>query len=145
VGLQKTVPLFQNQVEKVNRRAAVEIDRICQQLRPRIIYNMGENPRDLEILPSIDKSLKEILGLECDHFGFVFSDAYIREAIKKKRPLILDGPEGPSAHALRQIASRIIRFWDQPIPNSAELLTKHTQKFYENLAGPSNPMNSLPE
>jgi flagellar biosynthesis protein FlhG len=138
VGSQKTVPLFQKQVEKANRKAAVKIERICQQLRPRIIYNMGDNPSDLEVLPSIDKSLKEILGLECDHLGFIFADTYVRESIKKKRPIVLDDPEGPSAHALRQIASRIIRFWNQPIPNSAELLTHHTQNFYENLAGSRN-------
>jgi flagellar biosynthesis protein FlhG len=137
-GSQKTVPFFRKQVELSDRNAASKIERICRELRPRIIYNMGDNPSDLEVLPSIDNSLKEMLGLECDHFGFVFSDAYIRESIKKKRPLLLDDPEGPSAHSLRQIASRIIRFWDQPIPNSAELLTNHTRIIYEKVTASDN-------
>jgi hypothetical protein len=99
---------------------------------------MGDTPSDLEILPSIDSSLKEMLGLECDHFGFVFANTSVRESIKKNRPLILGDSESPVANALRQIASRIIRFWDHPILNSAELLTHHTKNFYENLAGLSN-------
>jgi len=138
LGSQKTVPSFRKQVELSDRNAASKIERICQELRPRIIYNMGDNPSDLEILPSIDNSLKDMLGLECDHLGFVFSNTYVRESIKKNRPLILGDPESPFANSLRQIASRIIRLWDQPIPNSAELLTHHTKNFYENLTGSSN-------
>lgn len=130
-GPQTTIASLRDRVKGVNPDVAAKIDASCRQIRPRLIYNMGEHPSDLEMLGTIDQTLKQVLALEADHFGFVFFDPSVREAIRKRTPLILYNGEGRVAESIRHIAERIVRFWDQPVPNSANLLLDHTRKVFE--------------
>jgi len=83
------------------------------------------------MLGTIDRTLKQVLALEADHFGFVFFDHSVRKAIRKRTPLILYNGGGRVAESIRYIAERIVRHWDQPVPNSAEILIDHTRKVFE--------------
>ena len=134
-GAQRTIASLRDRVQEVNPDAAAKIGATCLQIRSRLIYNMGQHPNDLEIVQTIDESLKQVLALQADHLGFVFFDPLVRESIKQRMPLIGNNGGGPAVESIHHIAERIVRFWDQPILNSAQLLVDHTRNVFATNGG----------
>jgi flagellar biosynthesis protein FlhG len=128
---QLTVETFREKVAAAHPEAAQRINEVCAWCRPRVVFNMGEHPDDLKWLQLIDRTVQQILGIQMDHFGFVFSDPSVRESVRQGKPLLAYRPESLAARNIAHIAGRIVRFWDVAIPNSAELLLQHTWKVYE--------------
>ena len=96
-----------------------------------MVFNIGDHPDDLQILEAIDRSIKQNLSIEVDYFGFIFSDPAVRQSIRNGKALMAFNPESPAARGIAHIARRVTRFWEAPIPNSAELLAKHTRRVFE--------------
>ncbi len=110
---------------------AARIEKVCAAFRPRVVFNMGGHPDDLKILDAIDCSIRQILSIEVDYFGFLFADPAVRESVLGRKVLLSSHPESPAAQGITHIARRVSRFWNAPIPNSAELLRQHTWKVFQ--------------
>jgi flagellar biosynthesis protein FlhG len=119
--------------------AAMELRDLCRRLRPRFVYNMCDEPGDLAVIPSIDRTLDEILALEGDHIGCLFHDDDVRKASKYAEPYLLRHPASPTAAAIATIAGRIDRFWHDRIPSSGRLLRRHVAQSLPNPRGESSP------
>jgi MinD-like ATPase involved in chromosome partitioning or flagellar assembly len=126
-----TVDALTELAASVRPDAGERMREVCAQCRPRIIFNMGDHPDDLKVLETIDQSIRQILSIEVDYFGFILSDQAVRESIRKRKILLLSHPESRAAQAIAHIARRVTRFWDTPIPNSADLLIKHTRNAFD--------------
>ena len=98
------------------------IQDVCARCRPRLVINMGDHPDDLQMLDSLDRTIRQILSIEVDYFGFIVSDPAVRDSIRHGKSLLTVHPDSPAARSIAHIARRITRFWHAPIPNSAELL-----------------------
>jgi MinD-like ATPase involved in chromosome partitioning or flagellar assembly len=94
-------------------------------LRPRVVFNMGSGPEESRMALGIRESLAEVLGLEPDFFGFVFQDPGVRRALAARKPFLTGFRESVAARNILKIAERIVRFWGNPIPDSAALMIKH--------------------
>ena len=130
-GPQRTIQVFRDKIAEINPEIASEIDAICDLTRPRFIYNMGEHPQDLDILPRIDNTLKKVFSIEGDHLGFLFFDPEVRASIRAGVPLHQHSPNGLTTRSIKQIAARIIKAWDVDISESARRLKENTTKVYE--------------
>jgi flagellar biosynthesis protein FlhG len=128
---QVTVDMLTQQAAECGAEAARQIRDTCARLRPRLIFNMGDQPEDLGVLADIDHSIRQVLSIETDYFGFIPFDPAVRDSIRKGKALLVSHPESRPAKAIAHIAHRVIRYWDVPIPNSADLLIKHTRKVYD--------------
>jgi flagellar biosynthesis protein FlhG len=100
--------------------------------RPRLIFNMGGHPDEVKIAEQIDYTLKDVLSIEADYFGFIFDDPKIRESIKKRTAFFPNYRKGMSSESIARIAERIVRFWDRPIKNSARHVFSHAHELYSN-------------
>jgi len=127
-GPQRTMEVYRNKIAQINPEIASKFDNICGLIRPRFIYNMGEDPNDLDILPRIDNTLKKVFSIEGDHLGFVFKDPDVRTSIRAGEPLLLHSPQCNAVRSIKQIANRIIKAWDVGILDSAGRLKDHTIK-----------------
>ena len=132
-GPQRTLKMYRDIINEISPEIATEIDTICRVTRPRFLYNMGDKPQDLDILPRIDNTLKKIFSIEGDHLGFIFRDAAVRTSLRSGEPYLLHSPNSRAARAIRQIATRIIKGWDLEILESAIRLTDHTTKIYKKI------------
>lgn len=128
---QMTIQSLLELARKMRPEAVERIQEVCLRCRPRMIFNIGIHPDDLKWLQSIDRTLQQILSIEVDHFGFIFSDSAVRESIRGGKALLTFNKECPAARSITHIALRVTRFWDMSIPDSAALLLKHTQKAFE--------------
>ena len=84
-------------VAKVDPEAGRRIREVCARCRPRLIFNMGDHPDDLKELETIDRTIREILSIEVDFFGFIFFDPAVRAAIRQGRALLTSNPESRAA------------------------------------------------
>jgi flagellar biosynthesis protein FlhG len=130
-GPPRTVRIFKDKIAGINPEIESKISEKCSQIRPRFIYNMGDSPRDLELLPKIDNTLISVFSIVGDHLGFVFYHPEVLSSIRAGVPLLLHSPNGLTARSIRQIATRIIKAWDVDILESASRLEEHTTRVYE--------------
>jgi flagellar biosynthesis protein FlhG len=130
---QLTVASLRERARQINPQAAVRIDEICRGIRPRVIYNMGDDPGDLRVVEAIDESLEQTLSLRAEHLGFVFHDPEIRNAFRERVQIAQHIPECHAARNIEVIADRIARLWNQEIPDSGRRLAEHTRQQYDQL------------
>jgi flagellar biosynthesis protein FlhG len=138
---QMTVSSLLTLAAEMDPDAGRRIREVCARCRPRLIFNMGDHPDDLKELDTLDRTIRQILSIEVDFFGFVFSDPAVRAAIRQGKALLTSNPESRAARDILQIATRVTRFWSAPVPRSAELLTAHTRKVFgatESSGGPAS-------
>jgi flagellar biosynthesis protein FlhG len=131
-----TVRKFRDRIAKANPEAAAAIDAICRRIRPRLLYNMADDPADAQLFPRIEATLRDVLSIGCDHIGFVPFDASVSRSLKRSGGLPADRLSPRTAAALDRIAARIVNYWDQDIPGSAELLARH---FAREVGQPQEP------
>lgn len=125
-----TVPNLLKKIGEIDPNVAAHIQKICSYYRPRIIFNMGDHPDELNILKKLDHTLISGLSVTADWFGFIFFDDAVRRSAKRKEILIIKYPESIAAENIKRIAARVTANWDRPIPNSAERLMEDTRKGY---------------
>ncbi len=95
--------------------------------RPRIIFNQGMGPEDLDSLEQIQSSLEQTLRLKVDFFGFIFHDPLAKELSRNRVSLMQQARETEMGADVLRLADRIVRLWPQPIRNSAPLLRNNTE------------------
>ena len=123
---------LQSRIAAIDHEAGKTVMELCRKYRPRVVFNMGEHPDEIKISEQINNSLKNILSLEVDYFGFIFNDPAVRQSIKKKIPFIPCYRKNMTTENIERIAERIVKYWSKPIDNSALRLLNHTRKVYEN-------------
>lgn len=111
--------------------AGPAVSRIYQQCRPRIVINMGESPADSGMAFNISRTLGEILGIEADYFGFVFKDRSVPASIRNRHPFLPNYRNSLAAENIVRIAGRIVKYWHQPVKDSATLLFNHVKRDFE--------------
>ncbi|MBW2663151.1 MAG: P-loop NTPase [Deltaproteobacteria bacterium] len=132
---QTNIKALQSRIAAIDHEAGKTITELCRNYRPRMIFNMGEHPDEIKISKQISSSLKSILSLEVDYFGFIFNDPAVRQSIKKKTPFIPCYRKNMTTKNIEHIAERIVKYWNKPIDNSAQRILNHTRKIYENHNG----------
>jgi flagellar biosynthesis protein FlhG len=125
-----TVPNLLKKIGEIDPNLAAQVQKTCSYYRPRIIFNMGDHPDELNILKKLDHALTSGLSVTADWFGFIFFDDAVRRSAKRKEILMVKYPESIAAENIKRIAARVAANWDRPIPNSAEGLMEDTRKQY---------------
>ncbi len=126
-----TISSFKEKLKILNREAADQVQEICRGYTPRVVFNFGEHPDELEFLPQVSQTAREVLSLEIEHFGFIFTDPVVRESIKQHAAFIPFRRESLAARNIAQLAERIVHSWHDPLPNSAEFLITQTREVYK--------------
>ena len=122
-----TVAALRQVLAETQPELAAEITKICQTIRPRIVYNMLDSQQDTEMFARIDETLIDILSIECDHFGVIPYDASIRQTMKQPEKDSLPKAAKLTAETIDRLAQRVIHYWCQPIERSAMRLTDYAQ------------------
>lgn len=122
-----TANSFRERLAKSDPATGAKVAQICQKFRPRIVYNMMESLDDTAVFHRIDRSLADILSIECDHFGLIPYDSEVRRSLKQPGLFLPRHLDSPTSQTIDRIAERVVRYWDDPIVGSAELLTNYAR------------------
>lgn len=135
---QVTINTLHSDIAAIDHKAGEKLIELCRKYRPRIVFNMGEHPDELKLTRQINDSLRNILSIEADYFGFIFHDSSVRQSVKKQAVFLNRYHESIAAESLKRIAERIVKYLDKPVKNSAELLFDHTSKLYKTQSNSSD-------
>lgn len=126
-----TVRNLLKKIAQIDPQLAEKALKTCTYYRPRIIFNMGDHPDELNILEKLDNTIRQGLSIEVDHFGFIFYDDTVRKAAKKREVLLTRYPDCAASQSIEHIARRVIRLWDKSLGSSGIHLIEDTRKLYE--------------
>ncbi len=127
-----TIVDLQHQLALEDREVGKIVAEFCKNCRPRVVFNRGEHPDEMSLTHQISKSAKDILGIETDYFGYIFNDRSVRKSVLMRQAFLPNFSESLAAENIFRIAERIVRYWNEPISDSAALLLKNVVHVYEN-------------
>ena len=125
-----SITSLRDEIALEDPKAADIIAKIYNSCHPRIVFNFGEHPDELEVTNQIDRRLDAVLSIAADYFGFVYFDPAIRQATREQKPLLSLLPESNAASSIHQIARRIEKYWDVPVKDSAARLENSVRNTY---------------
>ncbi|MDM8525314.1 P-loop NTPase [Desulfococcaceae bacterium HSG8] len=126
-----TVSYLLDKIADIDPKLANRVRETCNCYRPRIVFNMGDHPDELNVLEKLDNTIRQGLSIAADHFGFIFYDDMVRKAAKRKEILIRQYPDSIASQNIGHIARRVTRVWDRSLGSSGVHLIEDTQRHYE--------------
>jgi flagellar biosynthesis protein FlhG len=133
-----SLDIVQHALSLVDPEAGKRASEVWHRFLPRVVFNMGFHPDELNVLTPLDQNLREILDVRVDYIGFVFECQAVRESVRQRIPLSRYAPESYAMQDIKLIADRIQRLWNQPVRNSGHLLQQNSRAIY-NLRYGSEP------
>jgi flagellar biosynthesis protein FlhG len=128
---QPTIAMIRKEVKRHHPEAAIAIDRICSDCRPRIVFNMARKPTEIALTKEMDRVAQKSLSISLGYYGFVYQDPAVHHSIFQRQVLLRDYPDCIAASEIRRIATRIINFWDRDIKDSASRIEARAIKTYQ--------------
>lgn len=76
--------------------------------RIRLIVNQAQSPFEAaRVSERIRSVARRFLGVEVDDLGYILTDPHVPQAVRRKRPFVLEFPKAPASSCLRSLAERI--------------------------------------
>jgi len=113
--------IFIKIAEKDHEAANAIRDEISS-FRPRIIINQGESPDEFQEVSRISISIKKMLSLETDFFGFIYYDKTVKRMTRNCETYLPNNLDALAAKEIVKLAQRILKYWQIPVENSADIL-----------------------
>ena len=103
------VPKILPEIKKIDHVSYNKfIDRL-QTLRPRLIMNMVDEPKNADVAMKIRRSCEEYLDLKIEHMGIIYRDVLQDTALAARLPITLYKPQSILAQAIYRIADKILQ------------------------------------
>jgi flagellar biosynthesis protein FlhG len=107
----KLLPEIKN-IDKVSHQTFITQ---LEKLRPRLIMNMVDEPKDADVSMKIRRSCEEYLDLKIEHLGIIYRDAIQDTALASRLPVTLYKPQSMLSQAIYRIADKILQSSDDSV------------------------------
>lgn len=75
--------------------------------RLRVVVNQARSPFEAaRVVDRIRMVARRFLGIKVEGLGYVMADDHVGQAVRKKRPFVLEFPKAPASRCLRAIAEK---------------------------------------
>jgi flagellar biosynthesis protein FlhG len=116
------IPKILPEIKKIDPESYNKFVEHLDRLKPRLIMNMVESPKDADTAMKIRRSCEEYLGLRLEHLGVIYRDAIQDTALASRLPVTLYKPQSVIAQAMYRIADKILESGDDGfVPNDREI------------------------
>ena len=102
---QRSVPELIGEISSLDAQAAELMQGVVEDLKPRLILNMIDHPKQAKIIEALDRLARRRLGVEFGLLGQVPYDPKARLSIHRMKPLYPDEPDSPAGLALSAMAA----------------------------------------
>jgi len=110
-ALQKLyIPKFLEKVKEKDPTSWASYQRASAHFQPRLIFNMLEDPKDVEKASKVRRSCREYLGFDLEHLGVIYRDEVQDIALSSRLPILLYKPQSVLSQAIYRIADKILSF-----------------------------------
>ena len=90
-------------------------------LRPRLIVNMMDDPKDAEVAAKIRRSCEEYLSLRIEHLGVIYRDSMQDVALSSRLPILMYKPQAMLSQAIYRIADKIMQEAADRLPDDGQI------------------------
>jgi flagellar biosynthesis protein FlhG len=118
-------------VDKVDAALASKIVNLTRSYQPRIVFNRGERPDQLEVINHMQSSIKKFLSVDLCFFGFLFEEDSALLSSNQGNILLKRYPDSILSKGIIEVSRRIVKFNNRIIPNSSDLLVNDTREKFE--------------
>lgn len=97
---------------EVNRKspeAAMRLKKEIETFRPKIVLNQARTQTDVDIGNSIKAVCKRYFGIEMDYLGSLDYDSAVWQAIRRKRPLLMEFPNSKLVSAIDKMVQNLLK------------------------------------
>lgn len=110
-ALQKLyVPKFLEKVKEKDPASWASYQKAVAHFQPRLIFNMIEDPKDVDKSNKVRRSCREYLGFDLEHLGVIYRDEIQDIALASRLPIVLYKPQSVLSQAIYRIADKIASF-----------------------------------
>lgn len=110
-ALQKLyIPKFLEKVKEKDPVSFAAYQKAAAHFQPRLIFNMLEDPKDIEKADKVRRSCREYLGFDLEHLGVIYRDELQDVALSSRLPIVLYKPQSVLSQAIYRIADKIVSF-----------------------------------
>ena len=92
------------EVSKLNPELSVALKREIQDFAPKLVVNQTRTQTDIDIGFSIKSVSKKYFGIDMDYIGYLDYDSAVWQAVRRKRPLVIEFPNSRLVSSIDKIA-----------------------------------------
>jgi flagellar biosynthesis protein FlhG len=108
LGIKSPADLFR-EVNKMSPELGMKLKREIENFAPNLLINQARTQTDIDIGNSIRTVCKKYFGINMDYIGHLDYDSSVWQAVRRKRPLMLEFPNSRLVSSIEQIVHNIIR------------------------------------
>jgi len=101
------IPKFLEKVKERDLPSWNAYQKAAAHFQPRLIFNMMEDPKEVEKAERVRRSCREYLGFDLEHLGVIYRDALQDIALASRLPIVLYKPESVLSQAIYRIADKV--------------------------------------
>jgi len=103
------IPKILPQIKKLDHVSYEKFKSRLDQLYPRLIMNLVDEPKNAEVAMKIRRSCEEYLDLKIEHMGIIYRDVIQDTALSSRLPITLYKPQSILSQAIYRIADKILQ------------------------------------
>ena len=116
------IPNLLPEIKRIDKTSYNNFSSRLEKLRPRLIMNMVDDPKDADVAMKIRRSCEEYLDLKIEHLGIMYRDALQDTALASRLPIVLYKPKAILSQAIYRIAEKIMQGEDDTaLPNDEQI------------------------
>ena len=116
------IPKILPEIQAIDKTSYATYVSRAQRLRPRLIMNMVDEPKDADVAMKIRRSCEEYLDLKIEHLGIIYRDTIQDTALASRLPIVLYKPQAILSQAIYRIADKILQSSDDSfIPSEQQI------------------------
>jgi flagellar biosynthesis protein FlhG len=102
------IPQLVAKIGEIDPESYGTVAEALERLRPRIVLNMLEDPKDSEKALRLRRSCRQYLGLDLEHLGIIYRDELQDTALSSGLPIVVYKPDSLLSQAVFRIGDKIL-------------------------------------
>jgi flagellar biosynthesis protein FlhG len=107
-GIKSPSDLFR-EVNRRNPEAAMRLKKEITKFQPKLVLNQARTQTDVEIGNSVKAVCKRYFGVEMDYIGHLDYDSSVWQAIRRKRPLMMEFPNSKLVSTIDRMVQYLLK------------------------------------
>jgi flagellar biosynthesis protein FlhG len=108
LGVKTPSDLFR-EVNRSNPEAGMRLKQEIEKFRPKLIVNQCRTQADVDIGFSVKTVCKKYFGIEMDYVGYLDYDSAVWQAVRRKRPLMLEFPNSRLVSSIERVVQYLLK------------------------------------
>jgi flagellar biosynthesis protein FlhG len=102
------IPKMLPEIKKIDSVSYDKFFARLEKLRPRLIMNLVDEPKQADVAMKIRRSCEEYLDLKIEHLGIIYRDVLQDTALASRLPITLYKPQSILSQAVYRVADKIL-------------------------------------